>query len=53
MAKKTRADKGEEEEEEGEEIYHDEIGEERRAEESLGIEENGDIRKKVERINNV
>ena len=37
MTMKTRDDKGEEEEE-GEEIYHDAIGEERRTEENLGIE---------------
>ena len=52
MTKKTRADE-EEEEEEGEEIYNDVIGEERRTEENLGIEENRNIRKKVERSDNV
>ena len=52
MTKKTRDDK-EEEQEEGKEIYHDAIGEERRAEGNSGIEENGNIRKKVERSDNV
>ena len=52
MAKKTRVDK-ERKEEEGEEIYHDVIGEERRVEESSRIKEKGDIQKKVERSVNV
>ena len=47
MTKKTRVEDGEEEEE-GEEIYHDAIGEEGRTEENSGIEENLNIRKKVE-----
>ena len=42
-----------EEEEEGEEIYYDAIGEARRAEKSAGREENGDIQKQVERSDNV
>ena len=46
MTNKTGDDKGEEEEE-GEEIYHYAIGEEGRTEENSGIEENGNIRKKV------
>ena len=47
MTNKTGDDEGEEETE-GEEIYQNAIGEEGRTEENSGIEENGNIRKKVE-----
>ena len=49
MAKKRRADTREE----GEEIYYDAIRDERWAEESSGIEEKRELRKKVERSDNV
>ena len=41
------------EEEEGEEVYHDAIGDERRDKVSSGIKENEDAQKKVEKKNDV
>ena len=52
VTNKTGDDEGEEEAE-GEEIYHDAIGEEGRTKESSGINENEDAQKKVEKNNDV